>query len=200
VIPLVDVDECVRLLNGGGVVAIPTDTVYGVGASLGHPKAVASLFTLKSRPHSVALPVMVRNAEAVAGLEVSWPERAKKLSDAFWPGALTIVVPVRGELASLLGSTDGTLGFRVPGDDTLLDVLTRCGPLAVTSANEHGQTPCHSAQEVRRRFQEHSELSGVLDGGVRSGEVSTVVALTEDGWRILRRGLVSAGELERVLS
>ncbi len=191
--------EAVRLLREGAVVAVPTDTVYGIAASLVRPSAVAQLFVLKRRPTTTALPVLVDTLEAVSRLGVDWPEPARRWSDAFWPGALTIVVPAPHELASAVGSTADTVGFRVPDDAPLLEVLGACGPLAVSSANEHGEPPCHSAADVIRAFDGRRDLSAVLDGGERTGQVSTVVEVAGTTWRVLREGSVSAESLARAL-
>jgi L-threonylcarbamoyladenylate synthase len=193
-------DEAVRLLAAGGVVAVPTDTVYGVAASLTHPFAVANLFAMKRRPTTAALPVLLDSLTSIEGLGVSWPEKARRLSESFWPGALTIVVSVPHELAILVGSTLDTVGFRIPDDDLLLDVLGESGPLVVSSANEHGETPCQSADEVLGTFVGLRSLDGVLDDGERSGNVSTVVEVHGGSWRILRHGAISDDDVARVLA
>ena len=197
---IVSRDEAVRLLRTGGVVAVPTDTVYGVAASVAHPMAVANLFAMKHRPTSMALPVLIDSFAAIELLEVTWPENARRLSEAFWPGALTIVVSAPRDLARLVGSTTDTVGFRVPNDELLVAVLRESGPLAVTSANEHGETPCQRADQVLRTFADLRVVNGVLDGGERAGDVSTVIEVRGSSWRILREGAISAGEVARVLA
>ncbi len=196
---VVDAEEAVSRLRQGLVVAVPTDTVYGLAASLDHPDAIAALFRLKRRPTSAALPVLVSSRDAIEALGVAWPTNAHQLSDAFWPGALTIVVPAHTELASSVGGA-GSIGFRIPDDELLLGVLDQCGALAVSSANEHGEPPCHNAQEVLGVLGSNELLSGVLDGGERRGEVSTVVEIVGDSRRILRSGPISGEEIERLLA
>lgn len=198
-IDVVDLDEAARLLVSGAVVALPTDTVYGVGASLVHPSALASLFDLKHRPGSLALPVLVESVAQIEALGVTWPDPARELGRAFWPGALTIVVPVDEALATRVGSSSRSAGFRIPDDVALLHLLGRCGPLAVTSANEHGEPPCHSVLDVRRSFAHATQLDGVVDGGERHGAVSTVVELTAGSWRVLRDGAISSHLVAAVL-
>jgi tRNA threonylcarbamoyl adenosine modification protein (Sua5/YciO/YrdC/YwlC family) len=196
---VVDAQEAVSRLRRGLVVAVPTDTVYGLAASLEYPDAVATLFELKRRPTSVALPVLAGSRDVIDALGVAWPERARRLSDALWPGALTIVVPVELRLAARVGGV-GSVGFRVPNDELLLDVLNQCGALAVSSANEHGEPPCHSAEEVLRALGSNELLNAVLNGGERGGDVSTVVEIASDSWRILRSGAISDEEIERLLA
>jgi L-threonylcarbamoyladenylate synthase len=195
---IVERDEAVRLLLAGGVVAVPTDTVYGVAASLAHVDAVASLFLLKHRPSRVPLPVMVHALSPLQEIDVEWDERAQRLSEEFWPGPLTIVVPASHELAQLVGGERDTVGVRVPDDELLLSVLRECGPLAVSSANTHGAEPCHSAEEVLAALAgEH--LGGVLDGGDRRGAVSTVLEVEATSWRVLREGAISTARIAAVL-
>lgn len=195
-----DVEEIVALLQNGGVVGVPTDTVYGLAASLHDPEAMARLFAAKSRPTDVALPILVDGVEAIEGLGVTWFDAARRLSDAFWPGALTIVVPVSHDLATHVGAPTDTAGFREPDDEVLRAVLARSGPLAVSSANRHGDTPCYSAALVASTFAEAEHVAAVLDAGERLGEVSTIVELTGASWRVLRQGAISAAAIGGVLA
>jgi L-threonylcarbamoyladenylate synthase len=196
---LVDRDEAVRRLKSGGVVAVPTDTVYGLAASLDHPMAVQRLFEIKRRPTTTALPILVDSRDSIERLGVNWPARAKRLSDRFWPGALTIVVAVPHELAALVGSTSDTAGFRIPNHQLVRDVLIDVGPLAVSSANEHGAQPCRRVGDVLDVFAGRDDLDGVLDGAEGRGEVSTVVEVDGHSWRVLRQGALSAEELALTL-
>jgi tRNA threonylcarbamoyl adenosine modification protein (Sua5/YciO/YrdC/YwlC family) len=195
---IVERDEAVRLLREGAVIALPTDTVYGVAASITHRDAVASLFTMKKRPSGVPLPVLVHALNPIQEIDVEWIERAQRLSEEFWPGPLTIVVPATHELAMMVGGSSDTVGVRVPNDELLLSVLRECGPLAVSSANTHGADPCQSAQDVLQAFSGEN-LAGVLDGGERRGEVSTVVEVDEFSWRVLREGAITADRIAAVL-
>lgn len=190
--------EAAELLAHGHVVAVATDTVYGLAAALAHPAAVATLFALKRRPTSVALPVLVSSVRDVEGLGVEWSPTARALSDAWWPGALTVVVAAPPALAALVGGRDA-VGFRVPDDDALRALLGEVGPLAVSSANEHGHPPCQSADDVLAAFADRDELAGVVDEGPRDGEVSTVVVLEDGAWRLVRAGAVGEDDLRRVL-
>jgi L-threonylcarbamoyladenylate synthase len=189
---MLSVFEAGEALLAGDVVAVPTDTVYGLAASLGHPTAVARIFELKERPADVALPVMVANVDQIIDLGVSWSDEAASLASAFWPGALTIVVGADGKVAHRIGAAD-SLGFRIPNQPQLLELLHRTGPLAVTSANLHGESPCTSAEAVISTFAQ-TRLRGVLNGGMCDGAPSTVVSLTAP-WRILRAGVIGERDL-----
>lgn len=198
-IPTLDVAGALAALAAGDVVAVPTDTVYGLAAALSRPSAVAQLFTLKRRPATTALPVFVNSVHQIETLGVGWSPRARLLGEVFWPGALTIIVPAPAALAERLGSTGGTVGFRCPDDDVVRSLLEQTGPLAVTSANEHGEAPCESASDVYRVFAGRVELSGVLDGGRRNATVSTVIEVSDSSWRLVRAGAVSTSAINELL-
>jgi tRNA threonylcarbamoyl adenosine modification protein (Sua5/YciO/YrdC/YwlC family) len=187
--------ESLAALGRGDVVALPTDTVYGVAASLSMPEAVAALFTLKRRPESVALPILVEGTDALTALGVILDERATRLAARFWPGPLTIIVPAPAQLARVVRSSRDVVGVRVPSDETLLALLRESGPLAVTSANEHGSPPCTSAEEVLASFEGRDELFGVFDDGIRDAEVSSVIDVSGPDARVLRHGAITEEEL-----
>jgi tRNA threonylcarbamoyl adenosine modification protein (Sua5/YciO/YrdC/YwlC family) len=170
----------VEALRRGEVVAIPTDTVYGVATMVGHSDA---LFALKERPADVALPVLIADPEDAA----RYATFAVDLTQ-HWPGALTVVGTRTGESRAWdLGGDNATIGLRCPDDDDLRALLREVGPLVTTSANKHGQPPCTSAAEVRTQLGDIT----VLDGGPRSGQPSTVVDATADPVKILRQGALA---------
>ncbi len=188
--------EAIAALAAGQVVALPTDTVYGVGAALAHPEAVARLFALKGRPATVALPVVLADTDQVASLAVTWTAPAATLASACWPGALTIVVPAEPALAALVGA-GASVGLRVPNDDTVRAIARAVGPLALTSANPHGAAPATTAADVVAGLPRG--LAGVVDAGTRDGAVSTVVDLTGPRWRLRRVGAISPQRLFELL-
>ncbi|MDH2903840.1 MAG: L-threonylcarbamoyladenylate synthase [Actinomycetota bacterium] len=190
-------DEAVAALRSGEVVAVPTDTVYGVAARLHDRAAVARLFEVKRRPRDVALPVLIASPDALADLDVEWGPRARALAENFWPGPLTIVVGAAATSAALVGATS-TLGLRVPRHEGLTAILAECGPLAVTSANGHGEAPCISADDVLATTW-GARVAGVFDGGTCDATVSSVVELTSRGWRLLRSGALSATDIATVI-
>jgi tRNA threonylcarbamoyl adenosine modification protein (Sua5/YciO/YrdC/YwlC family) len=182
-----DVDAVADVLLAGGVVIIPTDTVYGIAARVADADAVARLFAVKRRPQSVALPVFVENLEGVVDAGGRLPVSAQTLAHAFWPGALTLVIPALATMAERVGSSTGTIGFRLPDDDFVQELVVRTGPLAVTSANEHGEAPLTTPEQVRSTF-DSADIDAWVDGGIREGLVSTVVACRDDGYEIVRLG------------
>lgn len=187
---VLDLESALAALAAGRVIAVPTDTVYGVAASIESPSAVAALFELKHRPRSLALPVLVDSVDQIVALGVDWTPPAQRLSSNFWPGALTIVVRTPDELARRVRSDSSSVGFRIPDLALLRELIKLSGPLAVTSANRHAEPPCQSVADVLEVFGESIDLGGVLDGGDCDGTVSTVVDLTNREFRVLRSGAI----------
>ncbi len=193
-------EAAVSVLSRGGLVVLPTDTVYGVAASAVTPGATAGIFAAKARPPDQALAVLVADGEQAAtvadlGAARHPDELARLLSDA-WPGRLTVVVPRRATGVSIeLGGDPSTVGVRCPDHDLVRTICSRVGPLATTSANRHGaETPVEAAA-ASAGLAQPPDL--VIDGGRCDGEASTVVDATREGWPVLRRG---SFDVERVLS
>jgi len=182
-----DSDVVVAALAAGSVVAVPTDTVYGLAARPDHPAAVAAVFDAKHRPPELALPVLVADESQLDGVVVAWPPVAHRLAERLWPGGLTVVVTARPALARLLGGDGRTIGVRLPDHEELRGLLRRTGPLAVTSANRHGVPPCTTAEAVRLAFADEP-VDLVVDGGTCDGAPSTVVDVTVDPPRLVREG------------
>lgn len=182
-------DAAAAALRRGGVVAIPTDTVYGLAARAQDPNACERLFAMKGRPDQVALPVLVAGLEQAAPLvaDVALPDLAR-LAEAFWPGPLTVVVARRAGLGLELGGDPATIGVRCPGDRLATELCRRAGALATTSANRHGEPPCHDAAAVRATFGD--ALDALVDGGRRDGAPSTVVGVAGGEARLWRDGPV----------
>lgn len=176
---VIDEAEAIERLTRGEVVALPTDTVYGVSAIVG---ASAALFDLKERPADVALPVLIAEPAEAA----HYMTFAAEFAD-HWPGALTIVgARTAASQGWDLGGSSDTIGLRCPDDDQLRRICRAVGPLVTTSANKHGHPPCTSADEVIATLGDVP----VLDGGVRNGEPSTVVDATQTPLRVLRQGAI----------
>ena len=191
------VDEAVRLLRAGEVVAVPTDTVYGVAVDPFQAGAADRLFVAKERPKDVALPVLVAAAGDLDRLvEGPVDPLARKLVDRFWPGALTLVLPRRADLRDLdLGGDASTIGVRCPDHRLVRELCREVGPLATTSANRHREPTPPDAAGVAAALGDGVAL--VLDGGVCAGEPSTVVSILGDEVRILREGRIPATDLLR---
>ena len=183
-----DLDLAAILLNDGLLVAIPTDTVYGLAARLDDPRAVDALYVAKGRPESKPLPVLIADPSAVHELIADLPAPLATLVEQHWPGALTIVADCDGGLASRVRSPDATVGIRCPDDPTARALLRITGPLCVTSANLSGDPPCRSADEVMDTFSASDAVAAVLDAGIRDAQASTVVTWGADAIHVVRQG------------
>ena len=182
-----------RVLADGGVVGLPTDTVYGLAADPFRPGGTDRIFRAKRRPRRVPLPVLVADEEQVLALAASVPDVARRLMERHWPGALTVVLSRRpglgADLGDDLGTGQATVGVRCPAHPVPIAVCRAAGPLATTSANLHGEAPLTRATAVGRAFGDAVPV--VLDGGTCAGAPSTVVDCTGAEPRLLRHGGVS---------
>lgn len=188
-----DIQRAADRLRGGGLVAFPTETVYGLGADALNPEAVARVFAVKGRPAGNPLIVHVDGVEMARGVVREWPERAGVLAERFWPGPLTLVLPRAGCVPDAVTAGGLTVAVRVPDHPATLALLGAFGgPIVGPSANPSGYVSPTEAGHVRAHFDEATVL--VLDGGAcRAGLESTVLDLTGAGGpRVLRRGVVDA--------
>jgi L-threonylcarbamoyladenylate synthase len=181
-------------LQGGDIIAVPTDTVYGLAADPWHSGAADRLFLVKGRPRSVELPVFVAGEDQALGLTTAVPDSARRLMEAFWPGALTLVLPRREDVTADLGDEDETIGLRCPGHPVPLALCREIGPFATTSANRHGGPPATAATGLSSGW---PGVALVLDAGVCDGQPSTVVDSTGEVPKLLRAGCV---EWDRILA
>jgi len=181
-------------LADGDVVAVPTDTVYGLAVDPSQPEAVARLFALKGRPDDVPLPILVAGPEQVALVAGELDLAAAELAARFWPGPLTLVVPrCPGFVVDLGGPAAArqTVGVRRPDHALVVALCELLGPLAVTSANLHGSPPATTAAEVEGAFAGSDQPAVVLDGGTCAGAPSTVVECRGPASRCLREGALA---------
>jgi L-threonylcarbamoyladenylate synthase len=195
------IEQAARVLAGGGLVAFPTETVYGLGADAGSDEAVARIFAAKGRPSDHPLIVHVPDASAVALFAADVPEFASRLMDAFWPGPLTLILPRRVGVAAAAAAGQGTIGLRCPAHPVAHALLLACAQtqpavhgLAGPSANQFGRVSPTSAQHVA------SELGSdllVLDGGAcRVGIESTIIDCSRGAPVLLRPGTLTREQLE----
>ena len=192
VLPMSDpaaLEEALRLLRAGAVIAFPTDTVYGVGATGLDPAAVAHLFAVKDRPLTQPIPLLLADADGLPGVSAAIPPAAETLAARFWPGGLTLVVPAAPHLPANLLAGGSTVAVRVPDHSPLRRLIRALAqPLAATSANQHGGPNPRSADDVLTQLGDRLAL--ILDGGPTPGDVpSTIVDVTGPEPRILRQGV-----------
>jgi len=188
------IDAAVAALEAGRLVVFPTDTVYGIGARPDDPRATAAVFAAKGRPRDLVLPVLVGSEGEARRLAV-FDERAARLAAAYWPGALTIVLPRTGLVRGWdLGGDGGSVGLRLPDHPIAMELLRRAGPLAVTSANRSGEPTAGRLDTLVAAFGDRVAVYLVADEG-HAGSASTVVDLTGPEASILRHGDLEAADV-----
>jgi tRNA threonylcarbamoyl adenosine modification protein (Sua5/YciO/YrdC/YwlC family) len=190
--------EAVAAVQRGELVVLPTDTVYGIGADAFMPAAVQALLDAKGRGRDVPSPVLVGSRRAAQALVEDMGTYGLDLIDEFWPGALTLVCRANPNLVWDLGDTKGTVAVRMPLHELALEVLKATGPMAVSSANTHGQNAARTADEAEEMLGE--SVAVYLDGGPSgSAEPSSIVDLTGPIPRLLRAGAISEEKIRNVV-
>lgn len=191
-------DEAVDVLRRGGLVAIPTETVYGLGADASNPDAVRKIFAAKDRPSDHPLIVHLADADAIARWAQDPPPVVQELARAFWPGPLTLVLPRVGFVPDIVTGGLQTVGLRVPDQPLTRRLLEHFGGgIAAPSANRFGRVSPTRAEHVVAELGDAVDL--VLDGGpCRIGVESTIVEIVDDRLEVLRVGTITVEELERV--
>jgi L-threonylcarbamoyladenylate synthase len=189
--------EALKTWKSGGLVAFPTDTVYGLGAPAFDGRAVQGIYIAKDRPAEKAIPLLIAEGGDLDTVAAHVPLMARRLAARFWPGPLTVVTPKRATLPRAVSAT-GTVGVRVPDHEVARALLRAAGPLAVSSANLSNQaSPCN-AQEVFAQLNGRIDL--IVDGGsTPGGQASTVVDCTGPQPVILRAGPVTLDEILKAL-
>jgi L-threonylcarbamoyladenylate synthase len=194
--------NAVEVLRDGGVVALPTDTVFGLCALAADAAAVERVFQIKARDPSQPMPLLVSSLEQAA-LVAEIAEAASLIARRFWPGALTMVLRKRPSFATRAAAGGDTVGVRVPDDPFLIEAAAQLGPLTGTSANIAGREECHSAAEVRAQLGDAVDL--IIDAPVAaSGRPSTIVDCTDPRTpvtlRVLRAGAISREAIAETLA
>ncbi|WP_246160212.1 L-threonylcarbamoyladenylate synthase [Nocardioides humilatus] len=193
------VDAAALAIQRGRLVVLPTDTVYGLAADAFDPDAVTRLLDAKGRGREMPPPVLVSTATTLDALATKVPAYARALTDAFWPGPLTLVCHEQSSLRWDLGETRGTVAVRMPDHDLMRELLDRTGPLAVSSANLTGQPAATDAAAAAEMLGD--KVAIIVDGGECADAVpSTIVDVTGERPRLLRLGVVSVAQLDEALA
>ena len=189
-------ERTIDTLRHGGLAAFPTDTVYGIGASLAFPASLDRIFESKLRDPGKVLPVLLASPADLLGVATRPDEDMMRLASRYWPGPLTVAVQARAGLPAQVVAPDGTVGVRVPDHSVALVLAKHCGgALAVTSANVSGHPPVRHAADLAPELVERLDL--VLDGGIaRGGQPSTVIGREGDTITIIREGAIPAADIE----
>ena len=187
------------ILDRGGLVAFPTDTVYGIGCRADDAEAIERLFAAKRRPVDKQVPIIGASVEQAEALGYRVDEGIRALAARWWPGPLTIVLPAEPALRAG-AAQPATQAFRVPDHDVALALIERSGPLATSSANRSGEPETYDADDVLVAFADDDLLDAVVDGGrVPGGFASTVLDLSSSPPRVLREGPITRDELAQVI-
>lgn len=194
-----DIQKAVDLLRSGEVVAIPTETVYGLAASIESEHGLKKIFALKERPFFDPLIVHVGSVEMAKGLALEWTQACEVLAQAFWPGPLTLVVPKNDKVSDLITSGLDSVGLRNPSHPVALEAIRLLGvPLAAPSANKFKRTSPVAKEHVEDEF--GSDVFALEGGESRVGIESTVAAVFPDKIEIYRPGAVSRGDMLKALA
>jgi L-threonylcarbamoyladenylate synthase len=186
---LIDINEACALVKSGRIIGLPTDTVYGLAASLYNKEAISELYSLKRRPKNNPFVIQVNQISQIKPFVHSFPPGFNLLANKYWPGALTLVVPINeAAVPEVVRASLPTAAFRIPESPLTLQLLKESGPLAVPSANFSGEAPATSPQEVESVF--GSDFP-VLDGGVCNGLASTILCFADGKWVVSRQGALS---------
>ncbi len=193
------IETAAQVLREGGLVVFPTDTVYGVGAAVDRPDAVARLYVAKGRPLEKPIPVLIADLEQLERLAREVTPEARLLAQHFWPGALTIVVPAQPWLPQEIVRETGTVGLRMPDHPVALAIIRAAGgAVATTSANRSGEREACTVDEAIAALGDVVDL--YIDGGRTPGGIpSTVVGFERSGLVVLRRGALAVEVIEQVL-
>jgi L-threonylcarbamoyladenylate synthase len=187
---LTDLDEAAAWIGRGGIVAMPTETFYGLAADPRSSSAVESLLDLKGRPAGAALPLVAASIEQVEDWCGPLPPRARRLARRFWPGPLSIVLAAREPLAAGVLAGGETIAVRVPSHPVTRALVARCGhPLTATSANRSGEPPARSAVDLAALARD-PRLYVIDAGETAGGRPSTIVDVREPTPRLVRDGAV----------
>jgi len=193
------IEEAIGILKEGGIVAFPTDTVYGLAAAVTVPRAVERVYAAKQRPADMALPLLVADVDGIAGLATTVPPAAQRLIEVFLPGALTIVLTASSAVPETVTTAGGTVAVRIPAHPIPIALIRGTGgPITGTSANVSGLPSPLTAAEVRSQFGDEIDL--VIDNGEPCpGTASTIIDVTGATPVILREGAISPARLREVL-
>ena len=190
--------RAVRILKKGGVVAFPTDTLYGLGANAFDEKAVLKIFTIKSRPRDLALTLLLADISQIEVVGEDIPKLAWELAERYMPGALTIVIKKSAAVSDIISGNRNTVAVRVPNHPIPIALINGLGaPLTGTSANLSGAPDPATAEEVHKQLGSSVDMI-IDDGRCPIGVSSTILDLTTDPPTILREGAIKRDELTRV--
>ena len=190
-----EIDEIAQILKNDGVIAVPTDTVYGLCARMNSKKARENLIKIKNRPQNKNFPIMCANLEQIKEIaQVS--EKSEKIIQSFMPGPITLIFLKSANVPEFVNKGSNEIGIRMATSKALEELILKLGePIYMTSANLSGEPVCKSIEEIQEKFQ---NLDGILDGKVFYGQASTIVDCTSDEIKVIRQGPISLKNIKEI--
>jgi len=196
IIKKTEIQELANILKNDGVIAVPTDTVYGLCARMNSKKARENLIEIKNRPKNKAFPIMCNSIEQIKSI-AKVDERIEKIINSFMPGPITLVLLKGEKTPNYINEGSNEIGIRMATSKPLEELIEKVGsPVFMTSANISGEPVCKSIEEIQEKF--HS-IDGILEGEVAYGQASTIVDCTSDEIKIIREGPILLEEILRVI-
>jgi len=193
-----DINEIKTIISLGGVIAFPTDTVYGLACDFFNIDAISRIYEIKGRPHNMPLIAMIPRALDIHKVAVNASADVEELANTFWPGALTMILTAKPILPKLAIAHGTTIGVRIPNHALALEILNSCNPLATTSANPSGWPAPDNVGDVIEHLDGRVDI--IIDGGLTSsGIASTVLDCTKQPFNILREGTVTHNDIFHAL-
>lgn len=180
--------DIIKIIKKGGVGIIPTDTIYGIAASVFSEKGIERIYKLKSRDEKKSLIIVISSIDDLQKFGVEITEKAKNFMEKYWPGKVSIVLPFNNKNLSYLDKAGGTLAFRLPNKPNLIEILKEIGPLATTSVNPEGMLSAKNIEEAKKYFD--GKIDFYVDEGDLVSEPSTLVKIDGDKIEVLRQGAV----------
>ena len=191
--------EATNVLKNGGIVVFPTETVYGIGASVLNEKAIRKLYKAKRRPLTQKISILVGSIEMLERVTKDLSRQERKLIEKFFPGPLTLILHKNDIIPNILTNNEDIVGFRMPENDIALDLINQLGsPIATSSANKAGEPNGVNLKDIKNVFKD--EVDFYIDGGKsKIGFGSTIVQMVDGKPNIIREGIITKEDIERVL-
>lgn len=190
------IEELSNILKNDGVIAVPTDTVYGLCACMNSKKAREKLIEIKNRPENKAFPIMCNSIEQIKSI-AKVDEKTEKIIKAFMPGPITLVLLKGEKVPKYINKGSNEIGIRMATSKPLEELIEKVGsPIFMTSANLSGEPVCKTIKEIENVF---PNIDGILEGEVSYGKASTIVDCTTDEIKIIREGPIAFEEIEKIL-
>ena len=191
-----ETQELANILKKDGVIAVPTDTVYGLCARMNSKKARENLIEIKNRPENKAFPIMCNSIEQIKSI-AKMDEKIEKIIKAFMPGPITLVLLKGENVPNFINEGSNEIGVRMATSKPLEELIEKVGsPIFMTSANLSGEPVCKTTKEIENVF---PNIDGILEGEVSYGQASTIVDCTTDEIKIIRQGPIAFEEIEKIL-